>query len=485
MTSSKKICLVSLGCPKNLVDAEMMLGFLKQDGFELTVQAEEAEVLVVNTCGFVEDSKRESIDKLLEMSEYKKNGRCELLVATGCLTQRYSKQLAAEMPEVDLFVGLGEFDRLPALIREKTVGAGLVSALGHGGRSLNAPRQNSGIPAGGRTQGPPLQGRVHVNHEQILPDPDLPRILATPKHYSYLKISEGCSHRCSFCIIPHIRGDLKSRPINSIVREVRQLVEAGVKEFNLIAQDLNEYGKDLRNGSDLAKLLVELNRIEGDFWLRPLYMYPLEFTDRLIGVMQDSEHIVKYVDMPLQHINDRMMRSMKRGSPARYVRQVLDKLKTAMPEIAVRTTFIVGYPSETEAEFQELFDFVRDYEFDRVGVFQYSQEEGTPAAEMEGQLDAEIKAERHGSLMELQQKISLKKNQALVGKIFRLLAEGLSEESDWVHQARLPTQAPEIDGVTYISEGMPRPGEFFFAKIVEAHEYDLVAVECTCPPTSS
>src|SRR4029450_11992825 len=261
----KKVCLVSLGCPKNLVDAEMMLGFLKKDGFEFTTAPEEGDVIVVNTCGFVEDSKKESIDRLLEMAEYKKKGRCRVLAATGCLTQRYSRQLSEEMPEVDLFVGLGEFDRLGEFLRENLSEA-------------------------------PKESRVHVEHNpetsfmtarQILPDPDLPRVLATPQHYAYVKISEGCSHRCSFCVIPHIRGDLKSRPIDSIVREVRQAVEAGVKEFNLIAQDLNEYGKDLRDGSQLATLLTELNRIEGGFWIRPLYMYPLEFTDRLILLLTD------------------------------------------------------------------------------------------------------------------------------------------------------------------------------------------------------
>jgi ribosomal protein S12 methylthiotransferase len=310
---------------------------------------------------------------------------------------------------------------------------------------------------------------------QILPDPELPRIQATPKHFTYVKISEGCSHRCSFCIIPHIRGDLKSRPVSSIVREVREGVDRGVKEFNLIAQDLNEYGKDLRDGTNLTKLLSELDQIKGEFWVRPLYMYPLEFTDRLIGVLKDSDHIVKYVDMPLQHINDRIMRSMKRGSPARYVRQVLGKLKEAMPEIAVRTTFIVGYPGETEEEFQELYDFVKDYEFDRVGAFQYSVEEGTPAADLSDQIPSEIKKDRHHRLMSLQQKISLKKNKSLVGKTLRVLCEGPSTEMGGMFQARLATQAPEIDGLTFLSGTSPETGEFTSVKIVDAKEYDLIA----------
>ena len=448
----KKICLISLGCPKNLVDAEMMLGFLKKDGFDFTSRPEEGEVIVVNTCGFVEDSKRESIGQILEMAKYKEEGRCKVLVATGCLSQRYSEQLSKEMPEVDLFIGTGEFDRLSGLLRERF--APSPTTIAH--------ESEIPSPAGGEGS------RVLVTSRQILPDPDLPRVLATPKHYSYLKISEGCSHICSFCIIPKIRGRLKSRPIDSIVREVRELVDRGVKEFNMIAQDLNEYGRDLKNGSNLAELLVELNRIEGDFWLRPLYMYPLEFTDELIGVLRDSEHIVKYVDMPLQHINERVLLSMKRGSPSRYVRQLLTKLKKNISDIAIRTTFIVGYPGETEEEFRDLCDFVNEYEFDRVGVFKYSIEEETAAAELSDQLPAEVKEERYHRLMSLQQKVSLKKNRSLVGKEFKVLCESPS-------QGRLSIQAPEIDGITYLSGASPQTGEFVLTKVVKAHEYDVIA----------
>jgi len=438
-----KICLVSLGCPKNLVDAEMMLGFLKKDGFGFTTRPEEGEVIVVNTCGFIDASKKESIDEILRMAAYKKEGKCKVLVATGCLSQRYADELAREMPEVDLFIGTGEFDRLSEFLKRV-------------------------IPA---------KAGIHVSRRQILPDPDLPRIFATPNHYRYLKISEGCSHICSFCIIPKIRGGLKSRTIDSIVREVEQGVQEGVKEFNLIAQDLNEFGRDLKNKTDLAGLLEALNRIEGDFWLRPLYMYPLEFNDRLIGVLRDSEHVVKYVDMPLQHISERVLLSMKRGSPGRYVRKVLGKLKTAIPDIALRTTFIVGYPGETEEEFQELYDFVEERTFDRVGVFKYSIEEGTTAAELSDQLPQELKDERYDRLMTLQQKVSFQKNKSLVGKTFKALIEGPSEDDPKSLQARLATQAPEIDGITYIRKvpGTFRTGEFASVKITKAKEYDLIA----------
>ena len=443
MKEINKICLVSLGCPKNLVDAEMMLGFLKKDGFGFTTRPEEGEVIVVNTCGFIDASKKESIDEILRMAAYKKEGKCKVLVATGCLSQRYADELAREMPEVDLFIGTGEFDRLSEFLKRV-------------------------IPA---------KAGIHVSRRQILPDPDLPRIFATPNHYRYLKISEGCSHICSFCIIPKIRGGLKSRTIDSIVREVEQGVQEGVKEFNLIAQDLNEFGRDLKNKTDLAGLLEALNRIEGDFWLRPLYMYPLEFNDRLIGVLRDSEHVVKYVDMPLQHISERVLLSMKRGSPGRYVRKVLGKLKTAIPDIALRTTFIVGYPGETEEEFQELYDFVEERTFDRVGVFKYSIEEGTTAAELSDQLPQELKDERYDRLMTLQQKVSFQKNKSLVGKTFKALIEGPSEDDPKSLQARLATQAPEIDGITYIRKvpGTFRTGEFASVKITKAKEYDLIA----------
>ncbi|MFO1462923.1 MAG: 30S ribosomal protein S12 methylthiotransferase RimO [bacterium] len=458
----KKVCLISLGCPKNLVDAELMLGGLTRDGFALTTEPGEAQVIVVNTCGFVAESKKESIEQIFEAARYKETGRCEVLVASGCLTQRYSANLAKEMPEVDLFVGLSEFDKLSEMLRERFGANKSFRRIRVGERLLPEAAEAKGLsdfsPA-----------------RQILPDPDLPRILATPKHYSYLKISEGCSHRCSFCVIPHIRGDLKSRPMDSIVREVAELAARGVKEFNLIAQDLNEYGKDLRDGSGLADLLAKLDAVPGDYWLRPLYMYPLEFSDRLIGVLRDSEHVVKYVDMPLQHISERVLRSMKRGSPSRYVRQVLDRLKAAMPEISLRSTFIVGYPGETEAEFQELYDFVRDTEFDRLGVFQYSREEGTPAAKLPDQVPAALKRERYERLMELQQGVSLRKNRALVGRRLRVLCEGVSEESELVYQGRLPSQAPEIDGVTYLSGDAAKPGSFLEVRVTEAHEYDLVA----------
>ena len=416
----KKVCLVSLGCPKNLVDAEMMLGQYKKDGFEISTDPAISDVIVVNTCGFIEEAKRESIEKILQMSRHKETGRCQKLVVSGCLSQRYKDELSREIPEVDLFLGAA----------------------------------------------------------QILPDPDLPRIQATPSHYTYVKISEGCSHSCSFCIIPAIRGRLRSRPVDSIVREVREGVGRGVKEFNLIAQDLNEYGRDLKNKTNLTKLLQTLDRIPGDYWIRLLYMYPLEFNDRLIGAIRDGRHIVKYVDMPLQHISERILLSMRRGSPSRYVRQLLGKLKKQIPNIALRTTFLVGYPGETEGEFSELCDFIAEIEFDRVGVFKFSVEEGTTAAEMTDQAPDAVKQERYDRLMSLQQKISLKKNRKLVGKTVRVLCEGLGV-------GRLTTQAPEIDGITsLVGKGLVA-GRFIQGKIIGADPYDLKVRVATASRNSS
>lgn len=438
-----KVCLVSLGCAKNLVDSEMMLGFLKKDGFGFSTNPAESEIIVVNTCGFLEASRKESIEQILEMARYKEEGRCKVLVASGCLTQKHGEELSKEMPEVDLFIGTGEFDRLAGFLREK------------------------------------FGGRVHVSPRQILPDPDLPRVLSTPKHYSYLKISEGCSHICSFCTIPSIRGRLKSRTLDSVVREVAGFVAEGVKEFNLIAQDLNEFGRDLKDGTNLAKLIETLDEVPGDFWLRPLYMYPLEFNDRLIDAIAGAGHVVKYVDMPLQHINERILLSMKRGSPGRYVRQVLGKLKTKIPDITLRTTFIVGYPGETADEFQELCDFVSETEFDRVGVFKFSVEEGTSSATLPDQISQEIKDERYERLMALQMKISRKKNKALVGHTFRALCEGPMPGKPGFFNARLASQAPEIDGITVLAGKNLKAGDFVDAKILKSADYDLIAERAT------
>lgn len=435
-----KVCLVSLGCPKNLVDSELMLGSLRQEGYELTTQPEEAEVLVVNTCSFIRESKVESIDRLLEMAEFKKSGKCKVLVSTGCLSQRYGEALAREMPEVDLILGTGEFDRLPRLLRE------------------------SHCPA------------PQVSSRQILPDPGRPRILATPGHYSYVKVSEGCSHACSFCIIPKIRGGLVSRSQDSILQEVRSLAAQGVKEFNLIAQDLNEYGRDLRDGTSLARLVRALDRVEGDFWFRPLYMYPLLFGDELIEALAGSAHWARYIDIPLQHIDDAILKSMRRGSSSGYIRDLIKKLRLSVPALTIRTTFIVGYPGETEEQFARLQDFVGEGHFDHVGVFSYSPEENTEAYGLPSPVPEEIREERRARLMERQKEVSLGKNRDRLGKEFRLLVEGLSEESPWVLQGRLASQAPEIDGVTYLSECRAQPGEFLKVRILEAHPYDLVAV---------
>ncbi len=447
ISNKRKVSLVTLGCSKNLVDSELMLGALSQEGFELSNQPKESDVIVINTCGFIDKSKEESVNTILEMAEYKRTGKAQLLVATGCLTQRYLKELQHEIPEVDLFIGLGEFNQIGKLLKRRLIDDEIIA-------------------------------RAYQSDKQILPDPDLPRLQATPKHFTYVKISEGCNHRCSFCAIPLIRGNLKSRTMESIVTEIKTKLELGVKEFNFIAQDLNEYGFDLRN-TNLSLLLEEVNKIKGHFWVRLNYMYPLEFNSRLIDVIKNSEHVVPYIDMPLQHFNDRILLSMKRGSGSRYIRQLIEKLRSAMPEVTLRSTFIVGYPGETDAEFNELLNFIKEGHFDHVGAFKFSVEENTASAKLPGRVAEEKMQERYNILMATQKEVSLLKNRAKIGKEFSVLCEGVSEDHEWVIQSRLHSQAPEVDGVTYLSECSPEQakiGDFMKVKITEAHDYDLVAV---------
>jgi ribosomal protein S12 methylthiotransferase len=432
---------VSLGCPKNLVDSETMLGLLDKDDFAIVRPDDQARVTVINTCGFVEESKQESIDAILEVAEKKKAGGLDLIVVTGCLSQRYKEELPKLIPEVDLFVGTGEYDRLPGLIRHKLSGK---------------------------------EGKSYVENPRFLPDHLTPRLQTTPFYTKYVKISEGCSHRCSFCIIPFMRGDLHSRQQQDIVAEIRAGVTAGVKEFNLVGQDLNEYGRDLAERPSLYKFLKDLESVDGDYWLRLMYTYPLQFPDKLVELIASHPHVAKYVDIPLQHISDRMLKKMNRGSSSKYVYRLIDQLKKKVPGIVLRTTFIVGHPGETDADFEELRTFIGDAEFDRVGVFKFSPEEGTPSFTMSGPVEEKIKSARLAELMRLQQKISLKKNKALVGKTLKALYEGPSEQSEYLGTARFEGMAPDIDGEILIRDGNAKPGEFCRVKIVDAFEYDLL-----------
>ena len=434
---------VSLGCPKNLVDSEVMHGLLDKDDFAIVPPDDSSNVTVINTCGFVDESKKESIDTILATANKKKDGKLDLLVVTGCLSQRYAEDLPNLLPEVDIFIGTGEYDKLPGLIRHKLAGK---------------------------------EGKTYVENPRFVPDHLTPRVQTTPFYTKYLKISEGCSHRCSFCVIPFMRGDLRSRTPESIAEEIKMGIKSGVKEFNLVGQDLNEYGRDLPERPSLFKLLKEIEPISGDYWLRLMYMYPLQFPDKLVDLIAAHPHIAKYVDIPLQHISDKMLKKMNRGSSSKYIYRLIENLKKRVPGITLRTTFIVGHPGETKQDFSELKKFVKDYEFDRVGVFKFSPEEGTPSFNMKGNVKEKIKEERFGELMKLQQKISLKKNKSWIGKTIRAIYEGPSKESELLGRARHQGQAPDIDGVVLIRDGQDkaRIGDFCNVKIVDAFEYDLL-----------
>jgi len=433
---------VSLGCPKNLVDSEIMLGLLNQNGqFQLANPEDKTNVTVINSCSFVEESKQESIDTILEYARRKEAGDLDLLVVTGCLPQRYAQEIKSLLPEVDLFVGTGEYPQLPGLIQHKLAGK---------------------------------KRKVFVEDPRFVPDHLTPRLQTTPFYTKYVKISEGCSHRCSFCIIPHIRGDLNSRQIEDIHREIQSSMDAGCKEFNLVAQDLNEYGRDLVERPSLYKLLENLATLRGQAWIRLMYMYPLQFPKKLIQLMAEHPFVVPYVDIPLQHISDHMLKIMNRGSSSRYIYQLLDGLKTAMPDITLRTTFIVGHPGETDDDFSQLKQFVENTQFDRVGVFEYSHEEGTPAFDFKDQVPREIAKERRHELMSVQQKISTARNKRLIGKTLDGLFEGVAKDQPLLRQARHKGQAPDIDGDILITDGDAQIGDFCKIKIENATEYDLI-----------
>lgn len=439
--SKISVNFVSLGCPKNLVDSEVMIGLLDRDDFCINPPDRPARVVVINTCSFVDESKEESIDTILKVAQRKKAGWHEMIVVTGCLAQRYASELPQLFPEVDLFVGTGEYHKLPGLIRHKLAGRA---------------------------------GVTYVARPEFVPHYLTPRIQTTPFYTKYVKIAEGCSHRCSFCIIPYLRGNLRSREPQDIFNEISEGVAGGVKEFNLVAQDLNEYGRDLTPRSSLFKLLTRLKDIPGDFWLRLMYLYPLQFPDKLVTLIAQHPSLTKYVDIPLQHISDRMLKKMNRGSSSRYIHRLIHNLKTEVPEIVLRTTFIVGHPGETREDFNELKAFIRDTEFDRVGIFKFSDEEGTAAHYMSGKVTASVKQERYDELMALQQKISLKKNRSLIGKTLKVLLEGPAEESGFLLKGRYAGQAPDIDGVVLIRAGSAAVGTFCKVKIVDAFEYDLL-----------
>ncbi|HKB10197.1 MAG TPA: 30S ribosomal protein S12 methylthiotransferase RimO [Vicinamibacterales bacterium] len=455
-----KIGLVSLGCPKNLVDSEVMLGLAQQAGHELTQDPSAAEVLVVNTCAFIDSAKQESIDAILEMAEHKKDGACRQLIVTGCMAERYRDELKKEIPEIDAVLGTGEVPQI-------------VGAIGGAVAPLRLYRRDQLAPS----PEPPASAERREAPTYIY-DADTPRLFATPRHYAYVKIAEGCDYKCAFCIIPTLRGAYRSRPAESIVREARSLAERGVKELLLISQDTTFYGVDRGERGALARLLRELNTIDGLEWIRLLYLYPTTIDEAMLAAMAECEKVCNYIDLPLQHASNAVLKRMKRPGTRQTYDRLLERIRARVPGVALRTTFIVGFPGEAEADVEELREFIRDHAFDHVGVFTYSHEEGTSAFALDDSVPAATKAARRGGVMALQKALVRQRQLARVGERARVLVDGPSAEHELVLRARLATQAPDIDASVFLTECDPsayRPGDFAEVQIVAARDYDLVA----------
>lgn len=453
----RKVFFVSLGCPKNRVDTEVMLGHADGAGYAVVSEPEDADVIVVNTCGFIDAAKEESVDTILEMAEYKKRG-CEALVVTGCLSQRYPEELAAEIPEIDHMLGSADFRQI--------------------GAALNTSVASGASGAGARADGRRVLPVINVSKTpRDLYDHTSPRIRSGALHSAYVKIAEGCDRPCSFCIIPTLRGPQRSRTVDSVVAEAEQLVASGARELNLIAQDLTRYGADLpaEGRPDLAQLLRRVARVEGVRWVRLHYTYPSAFTDELIDVIAEEPTVVKYIDVPLQHIDDEMLKRMRRGHSARVTHELVATLRRRIDDLVLRTTFIVGHPGETDDSFERLLDFVRETRFERVGAFTYSIEPGTVSGMLPHRVAPELAEERRARLMAAQAEIHLAHNQALIERELEVLVDGLSDESDLLLQGRWYGQAPEIDGSVYLADGTAQPGELVRARVTDCAEYDLVA----------
>ena len=462
-----KIGLISLGCPKNLVDSEVMLGLAQAAGHQLTNDPSTADVLVVNTCAFIDSAKQESIDTILEMAELKKQSPGRRLVVTGCLAERYRDELREEIPEIDALLGTGE---VPDIVRAIGGAAGAAaSPLQFYGAHASTPRQFRRVPEPG-----PGATRLPT----YIYDADTPRLLATPRHYAYLKIAEGCDYKCAFCIIPTLRGAYRSRPSESIVREARGLAERGVKELLLISQDTTFYGIDRQERGALARLLRELNRIDGLEWIRLLYLYPTTIDDSTLAAMAECEKVCKYVDLPLQHASNPVLRRMKRPGTRQKYDVLLTRIRARVPGVALRTTFIVGFPGETEADVEELSRFVQDHRFDHVGVFTYSHEEGTSAFTLTDDVPARAKTSRRAQVMSLQKRLVSQRNRQRIGERVRIVVDGPASEHELVLKGRLGTQAPDIDPSVFLTECDPssfKAGEFADVEIVGARGYDLIA----------
>lgn len=442
-----KIGVVSLGCPKNLVDSETMLGLIHEENYEITNDPSDAEIIIVNTCGFIESAKEESINTILQMAEYKKSGSCKYIIVTGCLSQRYAEELFSELPEADAIAGVEVYDEIGSIIKR----------VMNGERFIMLERSKPDV--------------IYTSKETFLP-----RILTTPSYTAYLKIAEGCDNCCSYCAIPKIRGPYRSKPMAQVLKEAKALADNGVKELIVVAQDTTRYGEDLPGGKLLlADLLKELNKIESLKWIRVMYCYPNNFTDELIETFASLDKVCKYVDLPLQHASNRLLASMNRYDIREEVETLLAKLRKRIPGIVIRTTFIVGFPGETDADFEELKEFVEQQRFENAGVFAYSQEEGTVAGAMPNQIPDEIKQERYHELMALQAQISEEIHKDTEGQTLEVLVEGIEEDGSGLHYGRSYREAPDIDGLVFIENpGDIKPGCFVKVNILQGFTYESV-----------
>lgn len=438
----QKVSMVSLGCPKNLVDAEVMLGVLAKQGYEITMDEKEADLIIVNTCSFIKEAREESVEAILDLADRKNDGKCQTLIVAGCLPQRYQEELAKELPEVDIFIGTGDYPRIGEILSERKA-------------------EDSQV--------------CYVGDPNYIFDENLPRLNSSPGWYAYLKIGEGCSNCCTYCVIPSLRGPYRSRPLEALVAEAERLVKGGVRELILVSQDITRYGSDLLYGTTLAELIRRLAAIDGLQWIRLLYAYPDGITDELIDLLKNEPKLCKYLDIPIQHISDNVLKRMKRRAGEQSTRMLIEKLRREVPGITLRTSLIVGFPGETVDDFLNLVQFVEKTQFDRLGVFCYSKEEGTPAAEMPDQVSERVKRERHRKLMKAQGRVSFRRNRAMLGQIEQVIVEGYSEETELLLKGRTSRQAPDIDGQVYITAGQANIGDIVACRITDSSDYDLVA----------
>jgi ribosomal protein S12 methylthiotransferase len=499
----RKVGLVSLGCPKNLVDSEVMLGLAARAGHVLTADPGQADVIIVNTCAFIDSAKRESVDAILEMARYKRQGACRRLIVTGCLAERYREELRRLIPEVDAVLGTGEVPDIVSAVdgAEGTNGRGAAPLTFHRGNPADRLREGCGGVSHAESRGPssvdlrrsPVDHRPSTidhrpsttNHRPSTTPPtwlysaDTPRVLATPGHYAYLKLAEGCDYKCAFCIIPALRGAYRSRSHESVLKEARALADRGVKELLLVSQDTSYYGVDRGERGGLARLLRDLDKVDGLRWIRLLYLYPTTIQDDLLAAIGDAERVCKYIDLPLQHAADAVLKRMKRPGTRRGYERLLERIRARLPGVALRTTFIVGFPGETDEDVEQLLGFVQDIRFDHLGVFTYSHEEGTSAYRLRDDVPPREKRQRRQRVMSAQRRIVREANRRRVGDLVEVLVDGASPAHELVVQGRLEGQAPEIDPVVYLDRAGPadfRPGDFVAASVTGARDYDLVAV---------